>query len=210
MMSRITVTEFHHLLALRATLDEGEDQDMVSPTLIAAHFIEWTDPRKSSPAVKDRDCTQHAIIACDALERICSQGCPKEERKLLVLGLIAKCCLPKEAGRELLKEVYEHVTEAIDGRVVAEAAAKNALAKVEVSVGKLLVELQEEERDEGEATVVPGRGDGEEEEEEMEATAVPEPTGEEEVHTADEGPRTADEEEREVTPVVTEDEGDDE
>lgn len=226
MMARITVAEFHHLLTLRATLDDGEDQDMVSPTLIGAHFIDWTDPRKASPAVKEREYTQHAIVACDALERICSQACPKEERKLLVLALIAKCHIPKEAGKELLKDVYERVTEAIDGKVVAEAAARNALAKVESSVGKLLAELLEEEGGDPDQTVIHGRGDDgheeeeeEDEEQEVDMTIVPEPVrgGEEdeELPIADEGVRTADEdeeeqEEREATPVVTEDEGDDE
>jgi condensin complex subunit 3 len=208
MMAEITVSELHALLIRRDSFDGVEDQEMVSPTTIAAHFIEWTDPRKAAPAA-EKDWSLHAVIARDALERICANSCNKEERKLLVGGLVAKCHLTKEAGRELLKEVYENVVEAIEAKVMAEAAGKNTLAKVEVTVGKLLAEIQEEEG--GDVTVVPARDgedeDGEEEEAEAEAdlTVIPEETAEGEAE-----PAVQEEEDDDKTPVVTEDEHDDE
>jgi condensin complex subunit 3 len=208
MMAEITVSELHALLIRRDSFDGVEDQEMVSPTTIAAHFIEWTDTRKAAPAA-EKDWSLHAVIARDALERICANSCNKEERKLLVGGLVAKCHLTKEAGRELLKEVYENVVEAIEAKVMAEAAGKNTLAKVEVTVGKLLAEIQEEEG--GDVTVVPARDgedeDGEEEEAEAEAdlTVIPEETAEGEAE-----PAVQEEEDDDKTPVVTEDEHDDE
>ena len=238
MMAQITVSEFHHLLTLRAN-EDSEEENLVSVTLVAAQFIDWTDPRKCSPAVKERDYTLHAIVARDVLEKVCGT-CAREDRKLLILCLLAKCYLCKEAGRELLKEVHEQVTRAIDGRRVAEASAKNALARTKATVEKLLAELQEEEGGERDATAVPVRGgdnqqgeavtperasddeEGErervgreqEEEEEEEEEIEEREEGveeEEELHTADEGARAADEEERGSTLIATEDEdGEDE
>ena len=224
-MASITISEFHNLFIMRS-LDDG-DEEMVSLSVIASHFMDWTDPRKTVLPHGHRgggsdgdggsgggfqqkvvDATPHAIVCRDALERICSSGCNREERKLIVTGLVGKCYMPKEAGKDLLREIYDRVTEAIEGKVVAEALGRNTLAKVEVAVGRLLAEMEQE----GEATVVPGRegrdssgeegggggDDGDEEEEEGEATVVPEKT---EVGV-DRG------EESERTPVVTEDEED--
>jgi len=215
-MASITVTEFHNLFVLRSSLDDGEDQEMVSLSVIAAHFMDWTDPRKTvtprsggALAEKVVDATPHAIIARDALERICTSGCSKEERKLLVNGLVGKCYLPKEVGKELLKEVYEKVTEAIDAKVMVEALGRNILARVEVAVGRLLSEMQEEEG--GDATIVRSEeetgaedDDEEEEGEEGDVTIVPGTEGGgEEVAEVDQG------EESERTPAVTEDEEED-
>lgn len=216
LMASITVSEFHNLFVMRS-LDE-DDEEMVPLSVIASHFMDWTDPRKtvlprgrssdgSRGAFQQKmvDATPHAIVCRDALERICSNSCNKEERKLIVSGLVGKCYIPKEAGRELLREIYDSVTEAIEGKVVAEALGRNTLAKVEVAVGKLLGEM---EQDEGEATVVPGRDGGdssgeEGEGEEEEATIVPENR----VGNQDEEAEVDHGEESERTPAVTEDEG---
>lgn len=219
LMASITVSEFHNLFVMRS-LDDG-DEEMVSLSVIASHFMDWTDPRKTVLPRGHRgsdgdggsgggfqqkvvDATPHAIVCRDALERICSSGCNREERKLIVTGLVGKCYMPKEAGKDLLKGIYDRVTEAIEGKVVAEALGRNTLAKVEVAVGRLLAEMEQE----GDATVVPGRDSSGEEEgggddddgndDAEEATVVPEKT---EVGV-DGG------EESERTPVVTEDEED--
>jgi condensin complex subunit 3 len=190
-MARITVSSFHTLLAIRAAaLDEDDSNSMVSPTSIAAQIMEWTDPRRTVASagragVKEKvlDATPHAIIARDLLDRVTSNGCNKEERKLLVNGFLGKCYLPKEAGRDLLQEVYEKVTDVIEANLVAEAAGRNILNKVEVTVGKVLAEIREEE---GEQTVMPSgaedneQEDGEEEEGEGEEEGEEGEEGEEE------------------------------
>ncbi|KAF8253100.1 hypothetical protein K440DRAFT_577011 [Wilcoxina mikolae CBS 423.85] len=216
MMANIAVDEFHRLFNLRLCLD-GEDQEMVSATVIAAHLLDWTDPRKTvSPRAGGKlsekvvDATPHAIIARDALEKICFSSTAKEERKLLANAIVAKCYIPKEAGKVLLTEVYDTVTQAIETKVMTtgEASGRNVLAKVEVSVGKLLSQIQEEEG--GDATMVRGEeetgGEEDEEEEEGDVTIVPETkeAGEEEEEAeVDQG------EESERTPAVTEDEEED-
>ncbi|KAA8900748.1 nuclear condensing complex subunit [Sphaerosporella brunnea] len=211
MMANIAVTELHTLIVLRSSFDEGEDEDMVSLNTIAAHLVEWTDPRKTAPAA-EKDWTTHAIVARDALERICVNGCTKDERKLLVTGLISKCCLSKDAGKDLLKEVYENVVQAIEAKVIKEALGKNALSKVEVTVGKLLAEIQQEEG--GDETVLPAAdgdeeegGEEEEEEEDVDMTVIPEKAAEEPEAEVEPEPEDDDR-----TPVVTEaeDEDDDE
>ncbi|CCX12870.1 Similar to Condensin complex subunit 3; acc. no. Q10429 [Pyronema omphalodes CBS 100304] len=182
LLAGVAVNIFHTLLILRQTwIDDEEDMEMISPTLIAAQLIDWTDPRKtvvpaSRGAVQETvvDATPHAIVARDALERMCVSGCNKEERKFLVNAFVGKCYLPKEAGKELLREVYENVTEAIEMKVVAEAAGRNTLAKVEGQVAKLLAELQEEEG--ADLTMAPGVAAEDMEDDNEGETVMPEKT----------------------------------
>ena len=208
-MASVAVSCLHHLLA-------QADPDMVAPPAIAAQLLEWTDPRKTAVAGAGRgaavgervvDATPHALIARDALARACAPACPREERKLLV-AVLGKCYIPREAGRALLTEVYENVAQAIDGKVVADVTGRNVLARVEVAVGKLLADIHEEEGGEMTLrTVVGADGDDEEEEEEEGADEMEVEAGAEAGQAP--GKMLPDEgEESEHTPNVTEDEDD--
>ncbi|KAI5780914.1 nuclear condensing complex subunit [Geopyxis carbonaria] len=176
MMAAIAVPILHTLHTLADTSD-APPSDTIPLPVIAAHLVEWTDPRKiislsphsSSAASKTisenalAEPTTHALLANAALARL--PACTKEERKLLVVHVLGKLHLPREAGRELLGAVYDGVTEAIEAGLAVDAAGRNVLAKMEVAVGKWVAEWAAEEGDG--ATVVGAEtededGDGEE------------------------------------------------
>jgi condensin complex subunit 3 len=92
-MQSIAVNAIHTLILLHDNLDEEEE--MVSPSIIASHIADWTDPRKvvGGPAMESMfdengkkidlertvDCTVHLDIALEVLEKIqgsCSSKSP--------------------------------------------------------------------------------------------------------------------------------------
>lgn len=224
-MTSITMPVLHALLVLHADTLPGE---MISPTAIASQLADWTDPRKNvsqtlraagSATATAADPSLHVTLAIAALDRCATSGCTRDEKKLL-FSLLSKLHLPKDADPARLRELYEIAAEAIEKKVAPDALTRNALNKLEVTLGKIVGELELANE-----TVMPerdGDGDGEDEddgEEDAEAdadegegdktvTAVtstmdpPVPAEDGEEKGDDDGVRS----ESERTPAVTDDE----
>jgi condensin complex subunit 3 len=87
-MQGITVPAIHSLGLINENMDEEED--MVSLSIIAAHLVDWTDPRKLITAAQDSgsvlfdemgrkeakalNCDIHLDLAKDVLEKVLSSG----------------------------------------------------------------------------------------------------------------------------------------
>ncbi|KAG0637178.1 putative nuclear condensin complex subunit 3 [Tuber brumale] len=148
-MQKITVNTIHQLLLIRENL--GEEEEMVSITTTASQMADWTDPRKNvgggvqagHGGIGERivDPNVHVDLAIDTLERVSSSSCNKEERKVLCT-MLGKLYIPAEATPEKLMELYELVAQAIGDKVATDAPSRNALNKLELSLGKIVSELE--------------------------------------------------------------------
>lgn len=161
MQEQIAVSTLHSLLSLYDSLEA--DEEMVSPTVIATHITDWTDPRKqvTLSAIKPSNSLNsgrftetiqnpniHAHLAADILDRATnSSGCSKEERKLL-LNMLGKLYIPKDVNAELLRGVYDKVALAIEKKAAVDAPSRNLLNKLELTLGMIVAELGEEVEDE--------------------------------------------------------------
>jgi len=124
---------------------------MVSITTTTSQMVDWTDPRKnvgggvqagrSGIEEKIVDPNVHVDLAIDTLERVSSSSCNKEEKKVLC-AMLGKLYIPAEATPEKLRELYELVAQAIEDRVATDAPSRNALNKLELSLGKIVNELE--------------------------------------------------------------------
>lgn len=66
---------------------------------------------------------------------------------------MGKLYIPADADAEKLRKVYELVAQAIEDKIATDAPSRNALNKMEVSLGKIVGDLAEAARDE---TVIAG------------------------------------------------------
>lgn len=124
---------------------------MVSITTTTSQMVDWTDPRKnvgggvqagrSGIGEKIVDPNVHVDLAIDTLERVSSSSCNKEEKKVLC-AMLGKLYIPAEATPEKLRELYELVAQAIGDKVATDAPSRNALNKLELSLGKIVNELE--------------------------------------------------------------------
>ncbi|CAZ79208.1 unnamed protein product [Tuber melanosporum] len=148
-MQKITVNTIHQLLLIRENL--GEEEEMVSITTTASQMVDWTDPRKNvgggvqagRGGIEERivDPNVHVDLAIDTLERVSSSSCNKEEKKVLCT-MLGKLYIPAEATPEKLRELYDLVAQAIGDKVATDAPSRNALNKLELSLGKIVSELE--------------------------------------------------------------------
>ncbi|KAF8460649.1 nuclear condensing complex subunit [Kalaharituber pfeilii] len=159
-MQEIAAAALHALVVIYDSLEA--DEEMVAPTLIATHLVDWTDPRKQvggsarkpSIAIAGPKFTEsvvdpsvHVKLANDLLDRMTSSSCHKEERKLLI-SMLGKLYLPKEAEPELLRSLYDKISLAIEKKVAGDAFGRNALNKLEVIIGKIVSGLADEQDEE--------------------------------------------------------------
>lgn len=152
---------------------------MVSIATIIIQMIDWTDPRKNvgggvqagPGGIGERvvDPNLQVNLAIDTLERVGSASCNKEEKKVLCT-MLAKLYIPDEADAEKLKALYELVAQTIESKVAVDAPSRNALNKLEVSLGRIVGSLEA-----GEVTEDATGGDGEATET-GDVTATPDPT----------------------------------
>lgn len=144
---------------------DDDDGDMVTPTVFSGMILEWTDPRRNVVLSKseDGDLSGQAKIAIELLTIATgkckgmsstsyrsldsNQHSPDKERKLITT-LLPKIYIDPKTPLPQLTELYELISDAIEGGGVAtDAAGRNALAKLEVSVGKLLADAENEGED---------------------------------------------------------------
>jgi condensin complex subunit 3 len=143
------VSTIHQLLVVRENL--GEEEEMVSITVIATQMIDWTDPRKNvgggvqagRGGIEEKvvDPNAHVDLAIDTLERVGSASCNKDEKKVLCT-MLAKLYIPAEADAEKLRALYELVAQTIENKVAVDAPSRNALNKLEVSLGRIVGSLE--------------------------------------------------------------------
>jgi len=94
--------------------------------------------------------------------------------------MLGKLYIPKEANRDALKGCYERVTVAMEKNVAVDAVSRNMLNKMEVTLGKIVSELGEEEDGEDGDGVDAGGDEDEEMGDEDEDVEVKSENGDEE------------------------------
>ncbi|KAK9474697.1 ARM repeat-containing protein [Dipodascopsis tothii] len=135
-MSRVVLSALKILLKRSEDLDE--DEEMVSPTAIAAQLADWTDPRKVArvqlmDAAADADV--HLDLALEMLPRISSSP-SREERKVLC-GMLAKLYIPPTADAAKLDAVRAAVAALVDDKsALPDAPSRNALAKLALALAR--------------------------------------------------------------------------
>jgi len=67
-----------------------------------------------------------------------------EEEKKVLCSMVSKLYISAEAESEKLKELYEHVSEAVSGKVATDALSKAVLNKMEQSLAKIVGATEEE------------------------------------------------------------------
>ncbi|KAH0547793.1 hypothetical protein FGG08_000050 [Glutinoglossum americanum] len=181
-MQEIAVAALHSLILLHDNLDEEEE--MVTPVMIASHLVDWTDPRKvvsvrdmealaddigRKEISKSIDGTVHMDLAKDVLEKIASNA-SKEEKKVFC-SVLGKLYVSKYSDVEKIRTVYELASQIVEDKLLSDAPSRNALNKLYVALGKIIDSLGEAEgvdEEHGEETKITPI-DAEEEEEPEEA-----------------------------------------
>lgn len=172
-MRSIAMDAMHSLFNIHEALDgEDEESDMVSLNTIGAHLVDWTDPRKcylpgdnmslgDEAAKKAVNGDVHLDLARDILERLNSNITSKsplmsalspslihtaEEEKKIIAPLLGKIHVSPASSEDKIRGLYREVSTAIDEKLVADAASRNALYKIHVSLGKIVNSLGKQER----------------------------------------------------------------
>src|SRR5271170_6976896 len=146
---------------------------MVSPAQIALQLVDWTDPRRlvdlsktatdidsfeEETAMRNRNIhVDLAIMIMTQMKKGSSKRphpliyvlgpmlmkCIEEERKVLC-SMLGKLYITAEAEGDKLRELYDHVSEGVSGKVVSDALSKAALNKLEQSLAKIVGSMEEE------------------------------------------------------------------
>ncbi|KAL2015987.1 hypothetical protein VTK56DRAFT_4476 [Thermocarpiscus australiensis] len=143
----VALDALHTLYNVREGFDDDDadiDDEMVSLSTIGACLVDWTDPRKcysagsgSADAEKKHvNADVHLDFAKDILERL-SGNVPKEEKKIIA-ALLGKLYVSPASSEDKTREVYAQVCEAVDSQLLSDAASRNALYKIHVSLGKIV------------------------------------------------------------------------
>ncbi|OLL22915.1 Condensin complex subunit 3 [Neolecta irregularis DAH-3] len=144
-MQKISISALHKLSRIYSELEEEEE--MLPPVQIAAQLVDWTDPRKLAAAQeislkyktepkKMLNVDIHLDLALDALHQIVQIG-TKDERRALC-SILCKLHITNECNSTKLQKVYDMAAEISETKAVTDTIAKNALARFEVSIRKLL------------------------------------------------------------------------
>ncbi|CAD6452456.1 20f2412c-e4d4-4a6f-9318-7d68b9c18ca5 [Sclerotinia trifoliorum] len=144
--------------------DEDAEAEMVGLGTIGAHLVDWTDPRKcyvpGNQATLSDEAPKKAVngdvhldFAMDILERL-NSSMRLEEKKTLT-PLLAKLHISPASSEDKLRATYEEISEAVENKKLGlDAAGRNALFKIHVTIGKIVNVLAE--KDAGEESVLRG------------------------------------------------------
>ncbi|KAH8146781.1 uncharacterized protein LAJ45_09155 [Morchella importuna] len=144
-MARGVVGILHALVVMRDGM--GEEEEMECGGGVSAG--------KGGVAERVVDPDVQVVLAGEMLERVFAGGCVREEKKCL-LSTLAKLYIPADANPEHLRTLYELVARAIEENVAQDAPSRNALNKLEVSLGKIVGDLAAAAED---TVIVPAEGD---------------------------------------------------
>ncbi|KAF2084653.1 hypothetical protein K490DRAFT_48598 [Saccharata proteae CBS 121410] len=153
-MASVAVPVLHALMGVKESLMDEEEvgAEMIGLSVVAGQLADWTDARKGvwySEAEARHETVEgagdaHLIIAEEALEKALTHGTSKEERKTL-LSLLSKLHVAAHSSAARLRTVSELLTEAVEGKLAADATSRNALTKLQNAVDKALALAEEEE-----------------------------------------------------------------
>ena len=62
----------------------------------------------------------------------------------MLCSMLGKLYITAEAEADKLKELYDHVSEGVSGKVVSDALSKAALNKLEQSLSKIVGSMEQE------------------------------------------------------------------
>ncbi|KAI9740507.1 MAG: hypothetical protein M1834_005087 [Cirrosporium novae-zelandiae] len=161
-MGRIGVNVIHSLMQVSEEMDDEEE--MVGMPMVANMIVDWTDARKlvektdgviiwddqGKHESKGPNGDVHLELARDVLEKVLGGNCPKEEKKFLI-SMLGKLYLTKNSTPELVQEVYELVTEAVDEKIASDAPSRNALNKLSHALEKIVTSPPDKVVAQGEA-----------------------------------------------------------
>ncbi|KAL1838852.1 hypothetical protein VTJ49DRAFT_2175 [Mycothermus thermophilus] len=153
LMRSVALDALHTLYNVREGFDDDEadvDDEMVSLSTIGACLVDWTDPRKcyipggggggssstDAPEKRVVNADVHLEFARDILERL-GGNVPKEEKKILA-SLLAKLHVSPASSEPLTRDVYAAVCHAVETNLLNDAAGRNALYKIHISLGKIV------------------------------------------------------------------------
>jgi condensin complex subunit 3 len=137
---------------------------MVSISQIAIQLVDWTNPRRlvdlsksniergSSEDTMMRNASVHVDLASSIMTQMRKGTSMKnhdiadylEEEKKALCSMLTKLYITAEADADKLKELYEEVSDAVNGKVVSDALSKSALNRFEQSMSKIVGSMQAE------------------------------------------------------------------
>lgn len=172
----VTIPLLRELMILAEEAEEDDEMltDWIGLNAVGAQIADWTDPRRvigieiPEKAGARVDGAVHLLLASQLLARILTQGCSKEERKVL-LGMLGKVALLGSRIRpDLLRSNLEMVEQAMEGKVAQDATTRNALVKMETSLRRFVDALGEENSE----TVAVSGGDAQDDGEQTETATA--------------------------------------
>ncbi|KAI9665602.1 MAG: hypothetical protein M1829_005682 [Trizodia sp. TS-e1964] len=149
--ARVTSSTLQALASLREEIEDDDDADalaepMVPLSVVAAHLVEWTDPRKlvTPHAAEGKEAPNAGIqlsVAADVLARLESGGASKDEARALA-GVLPKLYVPHTAAlARVHAEEMSSLGERAGRLVLGDAVARNAVAKFVAAVEKVLAKI---------------------------------------------------------------------
>ncbi|KAI1465043.1 ARM repeat-containing protein [Daldinia caldariorum] len=155
LMGSVALDALHALYNVREGLEDHEDidvgDDMASLNTIGACLVDWTDPRKCyTPGIpmdadkKNVSGDVHLGLARDILDRL-NSNLSKEEKKVIAT-LLGKLYISPTSSEDKIRSLYEDISSAVEENLVSDATSKNALYKIHVSLGKIVNQLNDQDK----------------------------------------------------------------
>ncbi|TKA63538.1 hypothetical protein B0A49_11325, partial [Cryomyces minteri] len=157
-MVAVAVSVVHSLVNMSEELDEEEE--MVGMGVVAAHLVDWTDPRRVIGAAgalgtvtgkeKEAGGEVHFSLAEELLEKILTPGTSKEEKKIFI-SMLGKLYISPECAPAKLRAIFDLVNEVLENKIITDATSRNVLTRLQASLSKCITETRAQEESEKEA-----------------------------------------------------------
>ncbi|KAI0097071.1 condensin subunit Cnd3 [Daldinia grandis] len=154
LMGAVALDALHALYNVREGLDDDDvdvDDEMASLNTIGACLVDWTDPRKCyTPGIpmdadkKNVNGDIHLDLARDILDKL-NSNLSKEEKKVMA-SLLGKLYISPASSEDKIRALYEDISTAVEENLVSDATSRNALYKIHVSLGKIVNQLNEQDK----------------------------------------------------------------
>ncbi|KAI3320484.1 ARM repeat-containing protein [Xylariaceae sp. AK1471] len=154
LMRAVALDALHALYNIREGIDDDDmdvDDEMASLNTIGACLVDWTDPRKCyTPGVpmdadrKNVNGDVHLGFATDILEKL-NSNFSKEEKKVIA-PLLGKLYISPASSEEKIRSLYEDISSAVEEGLLTDATSRNALYKIHVSLGKIVNQLDSQDK----------------------------------------------------------------
>ncbi|KAK6949729.1 hypothetical protein Daesc_008050 [Daldinia eschscholtzii] len=154
LMGSVALDALHALYNVREGLDDDDidvGDEMASLNTIGACLVDWTDPRKCyTPGIpldadkKNVNGHVHLDLARDILDKL-NSNLSKEEKKVIT-SLLGKLYVSPTSSEDKIRALYEDISSAVEENLVSDATSRNALYKIHVSLGKIVNQLNEQDK----------------------------------------------------------------